>query len=145
MATTLWYQAIHATKRFRLGTIKKDISGKEFVYLSGAASLATGDVVTYDENFAPTRTAAGARGMVGVAASANTSTTNYSWFQIKGLASVKSGTVLADKPCYVTATTSQIDDAVVSGDKIDGMITQAADSGGFVQVHLNYPVLNGNG
>jgi hypothetical protein len=142
---TLWYQAIHAAKRFRLGTVKTDISGKKFIYLSGVASLATGDVVTYDEAYAPTRTGAGARGPVAVAASANTSTTNYSWFQVDGLGSVKSGTVLADKPCFVTATASQVDDAVVSGDKIDGMITQAADSGGFVSVHLKNPVLNGNG
>lgn len=136
---------IHTAKEYRLGTVKKDVANNEYIYLKGVASLAAGDAVTFDENFATTRSVASARGPVAIAMAANTSTTNYSWFQRKGLATVTVGTILADKPLYVTATAGSLDDAVVSGDKIDGAISQTANSNGQATVWVDDPVLNGNG
>lgn len=81
-----WYQAVHATKRFRLGTIKKDITGAQFLYGSGVASLAVGDWVLFNAGaYAPVRmTDTPLTGQVGISAAANTSTTNFSWYMIWG-------------------------------------------------------------
>ena len=138
---TAWYQAIHASKRYRLGTRKTDSSNNVYVYMKGVASLAAGDAVQYDESFAPTRllNSSSAAGPVAVAMAANTSATNYSWFQIYGIGSVTSGTVAADKQLQATGTAGTVDDTTVAGDTILGMFSMAADSGGAVQVMLNYP------
>lgn len=117
----------------------------EFIYLKGVASTAVGDVVTFNQTtYATTRSVAGARGSVAIAMSANVAN-QYGWYMIYGVASVKSGTVVSGALVYVTATAGQIDDAVVAGDKIDGMILRSANSGGFATVGMQYPFLNGNG
>lgn len=136
-----WYQAIHASKRFRLGTRKTDVSGNIYVYLKGVASLAVGDAVQYDENFAPTRliNSSSAAGPVAVSMAANTSATNYSWFQIYGVASVTSGTVAADKQLQASGTAGSVDDTTTAGDTIIGMFSMAADSGGKCSAFLSFP------
>lgn len=139
------FSDIHSSKEYRLGTKKSDPAGNTYIYLKGVASLAADDFVTYDENFAPTRLAAGARGPVAVSMAANTSATNYSWFQVGGLATGKAGTIAADKPMFACATAAQVDDAVVAGDKIDGAISQTVDSGGTATIWLGNPAMNGNG
>jgi hypothetical protein len=90
-----WYQAIHvpgsqtgapSAKRFRLGTVKRDITGCEFIYAKGVASLAVGDWVIFkDETFVPVRLVnTPLSGKVGISLSANTSASNFSWYLIKG-------------------------------------------------------------
>jgi len=131
---TQWYQAVHASKRFRLGTRKTDILGNIYVYLKGVSALAVGDAVQYDENYAPTRllNTSAAAGPVAVSMAANTATTTFSWFQIYGVATVTSGTVAADKQLQATATAGTVDDTAVAGDTIIGMFSMAADLVGFV-------------
>lgn len=117
----------------------------EFIYAKGVASTAAGDVVTIDTKAGTTtRGVAGGRGIVGVAMSANVAS-QYGWYAIMGSVPVNSGTVAANKPAYLTSTAGQIDDAVASGDKVDGMVTTAADSGGFATCQLSCPAANGNG
>lgn len=70
----------------------------EFILLTGVASNAIGTVVQYDAStFAPTIPTAATVNKSGmplaVSMAANTSTTNWSWYQISGTAVVKKTTV----------------------------------------------------
>lgn len=120
----------------------------EFIYLKGVASTAVGDLVIYDTYAGTTtRTVAGSRGPCAVAMSANVAD-QYGWYQVGGAAVVKAGTVAADGDVYVTATAGTVDDAVVSGDKVDGARLKTANgtpSAGLAVVQLARPSLNGNG
>jgi hypothetical protein len=72
----------------------------------------------------------------------------YGFYPITGTAVVKAVTIAADKPLYATATPGTVDDAVVTGDKIDGFVSKTADgtpSAGLALVQLSSPDLNGNG
>jgi hypothetical protein len=135
-----WYEAIHASKRYRLGTIKADVKGNEYIYLKGVASLTAGDWVVYDENFAPTRISTGLVGPVAISMGANILATTFSWFQVHGVNLIaKTDTVAADKPLYIDGTTGRADDAVVNGDLIYGAISQTADTTNVCTVYLHYP------
>ena len=149
------YQGIALTdtnQNHTLGTIvhatDPTYGGGEFVYLKGVASTAVGDVVIYDQYAGTTtRAVAGSRGPVAVAMSANVAS-QYGWYQISGSAVVKCGTVAANAPLYVTATAGTVDDAVVSGDKIDAFVSKTANgtpSAGLLIAQISRPSLNGNG
>ncbi|WP_205501922.1 hypothetical protein [Rhodopseudomonas sp. BR0G17] len=137
---------------WKLGDIVKAVDPVlgvgEFIYLPGLAATAVGETVIYDLNaMATKRAVAGDRGPCAVAMSANVAS-QYGWYQISGLAVVKTGTVAANAKPYLTATAGTIDDAVVAGDKIDGMNFKTADgtpSAGFALAMLDRPSLNGNG
>ena len=120
----------------------------EFIYLKGVASTVVGDTVIFDQYANTTKRAvAGDRGPVAIAMSANVAS-QYGWYQITGAAVVKAGTVAAAGACYLTATAGTLDDAVVSGDKIDGMRFKTADgtpAAGFAIVQMTRSSLNGNG
>lgn len=120
----------------------------EFIYLTGLANTAAGDVVIYDEKAnTTTRGVAGSRGPVAVAMSANVAN-QLGWYQISGSAIVNAPAVLANALAYWTATPGQIDDAVVAGDKIDGMVYKTASgtpAAGFAVAQLDRPSANGNG
>lgn len=120
----------------------------EFVYMTGVASTVVGDSVVFDEKAGTTvRAVAATRGPVGVAMSANIAS-QYGWYMVFGSAVVKAGTVAAGAPAFSTATAGTVDDAVVSGSKIDGMVFKTADgtpSAGFAVAQISYPSLNGNG
>ena len=108
------------TQNHALGTIVKAVDPTygegEFVYLKGLASTAVGSAVIFDQYAGTTTLAtAGSRGPVGVAMSANVAS-QYGWYQISGSAVVKTGTVAAGAPAYVTSTAGTLDDAVVSGE-----------------------------
>ena len=123
--------------------------GGEFVYLKGAASTVVGSVVIYDQYAGTTTLAtAGSRGPVAVAMSANVAG-QYGWYQVSGSAVVKAaGTVVANAPLYATATAGSLDDAVVSGDKIDGFVSRTANgtpSTGLLVAQICHPSMNGNG
>jgi hypothetical protein len=135
-----WYEDIHATKRHRLGTRKRDVLNNEYVYLKGVASNAAGKFVVYDENFATTLLTADEVGPVGVAMAAFDTTTTYGWAQIYGVCTVAStDTVLADKAVYIDGTAGRVDDADVAGDSVHGAFTMTADTSNVATVFLSYP------
>ena len=135
-----WYDQVHSTKKQRLGTRKKDVAGKEYIYLSGVASLVAEDLVVFDESFATTRAVADEVGPLAVAMAAVDASTEYGWFQIYGVATVDcADTVAADKSLFLTSTAGRVDDADVAGDSIHGMFSMAAGSSNSISVFLNYP------
>jgi len=121
----------------------------EFVYLKGLASTAVGEAVIYDTYANTTkRGVAGDRGPVGIAMSAN-GENQYGWYQIAGSAVVKvAAAFAAGANVYWTATAGTPDDAVVAGDKIDGIRSKTAigtPAAGFAVCQLAYPSANANG
>ncbi len=140
-----------ATQRHGLGEIiaafDYTYGAGEFVYLLGAASTAAGDVVCFNGSTGATVRAvhggATSKGPVAVAMSANLAS-GYGWYQISGSGPVKAGTVLANGTPFLTSTAGQIDDSVVAGDLIDGMLIKAADSGGFATCQLARPSVAGD-
>lgn len=119
----------------------------EFIFLKGVASTAVGDWVTYNlDDWTTTRLAANAIGPVAVSMSANTSASNYSWYQISGKAVGKALTGYADNALvYATATAGSIDDAVVSGDRVKGAIGASAvgtPSAGLAEFEISRPFMD---
>ena len=144
--------AVDTTKRFPLGTRAKGLDPSygqgEFIYLKGVASTAAGNAVIYDNNAGTTtRTVAGSRGPVAIATAATVAST-YGWYQIARSAGGTARTVAAHGHPYLTATGGSLDDAVVSGDKIDGARFKTADgtpAAGQAVAEIQFPALNGNG
>jgi hypothetical protein len=132
----------------RIKAIDPNLGEGEFIYLKGLASTAIGELVIFDQYAnTTTRAVAGSRGPAAVAMSANVAS-QYGWYQISGAAVIKTGTVSANDPVYVTATAGSVDNSVVSGDKLDGARFKTADgtpSAGFAYCQLARPSLNGNG
>ena len=65
-----------------------------------------------------------------------------------GLAIVTCGTVAANKPLYATATAGSVDDAVVSGDMILGMVSKTANgtpAAGQLIAQISRPCMSGLG
>lgn len=117
----------------------------EFVYLTGVASTAVGDLVVIDQG-TTARTGTSSRGPVGIAMSANVAS-QYGWYQISGQAVVNVAGAVADNALvYATATAGSADDAVVSGAQVDGAVfrTSAAGAGTAVAV-IDRPAMNGQG
>lgn len=142
------FTQVHSTKKYRLGTRKRDVAGNEYIYLAGAASTAAKDVVIYDEAFATTRLSTAFTGSapVAVAMAAVAATTNYGWYQIWGNGSAKAApTVAADAMLQPTATAGEVDDTATAGDFIIGMNSVAAAASNVVAVWLNYPYFEGQG
>src|SRR3990167_11529396 len=137
-----WYDDTHLEKQFRLGTRKRSVDGKEFVYLQGVASAEADEAVTYqDDDFIAVRSLGGAVGKVAIAQAATTASL-YGWYQIYGPSTVQTdASVAADKQMYLTATAGDLDDADVAGDTIIGMYSTAADNSTALTtaVTLNYP------
>lgn len=132
--------SINATKRYRLGTKKKDVNDNVFIYLKGVASTAAGSWVTFDENFATTLLTANAVGPVAISMSANTSATNYSWYQIYGNNTIASSdTTAADVQLYIDGTNGRVDDAVVTGDLVVGAVSTGSDTSNVLPVWIQYP------
>lgn len=135
-----FYTDIHLVKKFRLGLRKGDVGSNTFIYMKGVASNAAGKWVTYDEGFVPTLLAANAVGPVAISMSANTSATNYSWYQVQGINTIAStDTVAADKALFIDGTAGRADDAVVTGDLIIGAYSMTADTANVATVSLSNP------
>lgn len=79
-----FYTQVHSTKKFRLGTEKKDVAGNVWKYLAGATSLVAYDAVTFDELGVTTLLAANAKGPVAFAGATVDSATKYGWFGVEG-------------------------------------------------------------
>ena len=135
-----WYEDVDTTKKFRLGTRKKDVAGNEYIYLAGVTSNASGEWLVWDESFATTRLTADEVGPVGVSMGAFDVTTEYGWAQVYGKNTVaKTDTVAADKALYIDGTAGRADDADVAGDSIHGAFSMTADTTNVATVYLNYP------
>lgn len=119
----------------------------EFIYLKGVANTIVGSVVAYDEYAnTTTLTLAATRGPVAVAMSANVAS-QYGWYQVRGAAVVATAAaVVAGTPAYTTATAGKVDDAVVAGSGIDGMVFKTADgtpSAGLAVAQIAEPSASG--
>ena len=134
-----WYSEVDSSKKWRLGTRKRDVAGNEYIYLAGVASLVAEDFVVFDESYATTRAIADEVGPVAVAMAAVDASTEYGWFGIYGVFTGDTATVAADKALYLTATAGRLDDADVAGDSVHGAFSMAADSSNSCSVFLNYP------
>ena len=140
-----WYEDVDDSKKWRLGTRKRDVAGNEYIYLAGVSSNAAGSFVVFDESFATTLLTADEVGPVGVAMSAFDATTEYGWAQIYGKNTVaKTDTVAADKGTYIDGTAGRVDDADVAGDTVYGCFTMTADTSNVATVWLNYPFVSDN-
>ena len=122
-----------ANNWFPVGTIMRGVDptlgGGEFIYLPGVASNAVGAVVTYNAStFVVTLMAAALKNSVNplaVSMSANTSTTNFSWYQIEGLAVVLKTAVqvLPQVPIFSSATAGRVKVLASAGQQVLGART----------------------
>lgn len=151
-----WYEAIHAAKRYRLGTEKRDVSGARFIYGKGVTSNTAGSVVVFqDSAYTPVLvTNASLSGIIGVSASANTSATNFSWYMVFGdtknvtnlAGKVKMDTGSTDKASCSTssATAGQVvGGGVVATKTIVGMYSTGVSAANLGDAFLNYPCVAG--
>lgn len=132
------------SQKHPLGTIVRavdpDKGEGEFIYLSGLASTAVGEVVVYNADDWSTKLAvANDKGPVAVAMSANVAS-QYGWYQISGKASALAATGFADNgDVFLTATPGTIDDADVAGDLVVGAKGASAVSGGLADLEIHRP------
>lgn len=139
-----WYNDVHATKKYRLGTRKKASNGNEYVYLKGVTSCADGSWVTVAASFTAVLAVANAQGMVAVANAAIDAATKYGWFTIWG---VEDALCLASfdgtngAGTYLTSTDGSVDDSDVAGDVVYGAIglTDRDTTTGMASFQLTWP------
>ena len=139
------------TQDLPLGTIvqAKDASYGvgEFIYLKGVASTAVGSWVTYNmDDGTTTLLAAGAKGPVAVAMSANVAN-QYGWYQIQGKADAKvvtaSGAITDDDDLYIGTTAGEANDTTVAGDRIWGVKTASINTTlGMIEAEIHRPFVN---
>lgn len=117
----------------------------EFIYLKGIDSTVVGSAALFSpDDFSTSLLAANDIGSVGIAMSANV-TGNYGWYQIKGKAIVKAGTVADNGNVYSTATAGTLDDAVVAGDRVKNAKFASADgtpSAGLAEIEIDHPFVD---
>lgn len=134
--------AIHTTKRFKLGT-RKRLDNKEFIYLQGVASTVAGSWVSFDEAGLTILAVANAQGRVGVAMAATVAST-YGWYQIYGSVSALCLVSFVDNgKVYLTSTDGSVDDTDVAGDAVIGAVGRSArdTTTGKATFELNYPMV----
>jgi hypothetical protein len=141
------FDQVHSTKKYRLGTRKRDVAGNEYIYLQGVASCVAYDAVTFDEAFVTIRAIANAKGRVAIAQAAVDATTEYGWFMIYGTTYVQVSASFGDNGnLFLTATAGELDDADVAGDAVHGavgrsVIDATGNPSGTAKVELNYPMV----
>jgi len=138
------FTQVHATKKQRLGTRKRDVAGNEYIYLQGVASTAVGSWVSFDEAHVSTLTVANAQGRVAIAQAAVDATTKYGWYMIYGTCSGLCLASFADNgKVYLTSTAGSVDDADVSGDFVMGAVGRSArdTTTGLATFELSYPMV----
>lgn len=127
-----WYDNVDASKKFRLGTQKKSVDGKTFVYCKGVSSLAANEWVTWDENYALSRlSTSSAAGPVGIAQAAADSTSEFCWVGIEGSftgVTVDAGGDADDKECFATSTAGAVTDTADNDEKVHGAVYRSNDS-----------------
>lgn len=138
-----------STQRHTLGTIirTKDplFGSSEHIYLRGVASTVLGSVVIYNaDDFSTSLLVANDIGPVAVAM-APILANQFGWYMIQGKAVVKAGTVADNANVYATATPGQVDDAIVSGDRVKNAKFASADgtpSPGFAECEIWRPFMD---
>ncbi len=111
-----------------IGTILRGVDptfgGGEFIYLAGVAGTTAGSVVTYDSTTGLTTllpiTTKNLDQPVAVSMAANTSASNFSWYQIEGSATIKKTAVKVNPTValYGSATTGRLMPTAASGRQI---------------------------
>jgi hypothetical protein len=143
-----FYDDVHSTKKYRLGTRKRDVAGNEYIYLTGVGSTAAGSWVTYDELYVTTLmdtdVAASVIAPAAVAKAAVDATTEYGWYLIWGSGSAAAATVAADAKVFASATAGSCDDTGTAGQQIVGAVWRSADASSLATVQLNYPMVGIN-
>ena len=138
-----FYDEVHDSKKFRLGTRVKDRAGNEFIYLQGVGSTLANSWVSFDEAHVSTLAVANAKGRVAIAGAAVDATTEYGWYCIYGKFAGKALAAFADNgSVYLTATAGSVDDADVAGDAVLNAWGRSAldtPSTGLAYFELNYP------
>lgn len=136
---------IHSSALNPVGTRACDAAGNEYIYLKGVASCVAGSIVTYNTSFQSALSVTGVRAPVAVAMAAITAS-SWGWFCVYGAVNADfAGAATAGAKLY-SASTGKCDDAVVSGDQIDGAFVGATVSAaGQGSVLLSYPRMNGLG
>jgi hypothetical protein len=136
-----WYEAVHTSKRFRLGTRKTAINGNEYIYLKGVASVVAGDAVLYDELFVTTRSLAATIGRFAIAQAAVDATTKFGWFLIYGTCSANVLASFADNTMiFTTSTAGSVDDSGAGAEEfVNGAFGRSAVASGQATLELNYP------
>jgi hypothetical protein len=146
MATTPFTQ-IHTSKKYRVLTRKMDSAGNAYVYLKGVASLAAGDFVVFDKDGATTRTVAASTGPVAMAMAANTSSSNYSWFLVRGYnasANIATHSNGAGKALFTTATAGRLSSTPTTEATCVGAFTTANAVSNVGGVLMSDPVAPGD-
>jgi hypothetical protein len=135
-----FYDEVHSTKKYRLGTRKRDVAGNEYIYLKGVTSNAAGKWVSFTSAYTAVLLAADAVGSVAVSMAAFDAATEYGWAQIYGANTISSSdTVAGAGALYIDGTAGRVDDADVAGDSVHGAFSTAADTSNVLPVWLNYP------
>lgn len=139
---------VHTTQQNPLGLEVFDDANNTYIYLQGIASTVIGSCVTFGLAAAPYVTALSVttvRGPVAIATAAVLAS-QFGWYQIGGIASALfNGAAVLGAKLY-SASTGKVDDAVVSGDQIDGAIVAATVASAVLgSVYLSSPFMGGNG
>lgn len=133
---------VDATQKNRLLARGFDVAGNEYIYLTGVASTAAGDLVTYDELGITARSVASAKGPCAVALAATIAAT-FGWYMVFGSCTLNTGAAVADNASlWLHATAGTVDDAVVAGDQVIGAYARSAAGGAAtITAQINYPVV----
>jgi hypothetical protein len=147
-----FYDEVHATKKFRLGTRVRSSAGNEFIYLQGIGSTVVGSWVNMDGGTAyvtalvDTDVAATVVGRIAVAMAAVVAD-QFGWYQVYGHGSGLSLTGSADGVALgATATAGSLDDGTFAAEvHVAGVAsTGAVNETTLLQaVALSYPTMHG--
>ncbi len=131
---------IDTVQRNPLGITICDDLGNEYVYMPGAASLASGVWVSFNATtFLAVILTADAVGRVAIATAAILAA-NWGWFMVKGFFSTASSdTVAGAGGLFIDGTPGRVDDQSVAGDFVNGALSTAADTANVLPVHICYP------
>lgn len=117
----------------------------EFIFLKGVVGTVVGSAVLYNpDDWSTSLLAANDIGSVAIAMSANVANQG-GWYQIRGKAVVKAGTVADNGNVYSTATPGTLDDAVVAGDRVKNAKFASADgtpSAGLAEIEIDHPFVD---
>jgi hypothetical protein len=142
---------VDLSQQYALGTRAREKgTGREFVYLKGAANVAVGSVVVYDEVGAVALADSDTPtiGPVAIAVSAVDATTKFGWFGIVGRFPAKVLAAFADeKQVYMTSTGGSVDDSGAGAEVavLNAVSRSAIDTPTTGQAYLqvNYPFIVG--
>lgn len=138
------FTQIHATKKYRLGTRRRDAANNEYIYLKGVSSLVAYDAVTYDEAGATALLAANAKGPVAFAQAAVDSSSQYGWFMIAGTTTANLVANSADNATVGRETTDgKVGDGRAAGDQIANCFARSSTTGAATgSLQIMYPFVD---